>query len=76
MASCVPFDHDQPFSQCVKSMADDELLEVWEESQHLEHALRRALQADVILTPDLEKTIVEELFLRVGRRLGASAVPK
>ena len=69
MGSCMPFADDEPFSQRVKTLADDELLDIWEETQQLENMLCKALQADLELAPDYEKAIVEELFLRAGRRL-------
>ena len=50
-------------------MADDELLEIWEETQQLENMLCNALHTDLALAPDYEKVIVEELFLRSSRRV-------
>lgn len=56
----------------VKTMADDELLEIWEETQQLESMLCNALHTDLALAPDYEKVIVEELFLRSSRRVRRS----
>ncbi|MBO4301253.1 MAG: hypothetical protein J5861_06585 [Desulfovibrio sp.] len=69
MGSCVPFADDEPFAQRVKSLADDELLEIWEETQQIETILSKALHADLEISPEYEKAIVEELFVRSGRRL-------
>ncbi|MBQ9407310.1 MAG: hypothetical protein IJU37_11325 [Desulfovibrio sp.] len=76
MGSCIPFADDEPFSQRVKSLADDELLEIWEETQQLEHILSKALHADLEISPEYEKAIVEELFLRSGRRLSTPPTAK
>ena len=69
MGSCIPFIDEQPFAESVKTMADDELLEIWEETQQLESMLCNALHTDLALAPDYEKVIVEELFLRSSRRV-------
>ena len=69
MCSCIPFIDEQPFAERVKTMADDELLEIWEETQQLESMLCSALHADLAMAPDYEKVIVEELFLRSSRRV-------
>ena len=69
MGSCIPFIDEQPFAERVKTMADDELLEIWEETQQLENMLCNALHTDLALAPDYEKVIVEELFLRSSRRM-------
>ena len=69
MGSCIPFIDEQPFAERVKTMADDELLEIWEETQQLESMLCNALHTDLALNPDYEKDIVEELFLRSSRRV-------
>lgn len=69
MGSCIPFIDEQPFAERVKTMADDELLEIWEETQQLESMLCNTLHTDLALAPDYEKVIVEELFLRSSRRV-------
>ena len=69
MGSCIPFIDEQPFAERVKTMADDELLEIWEETQQLESMLCNAVHTDLALAPDYEKVIVEELFLRSSRRV-------
>ena len=55
MGSCIPFIDEQPFAERVKSLADDELLEIWEETQQLENMLCSALHTDLALAPDYEK---------------------
>ena len=71
MGSCIPFSDEEPFVKRVKSLADDELLEIWEETRQIESLLCTELQADLSLAPDYEKVIVEELRLRSGRKLRA-----
>ena len=39
MGSCQPFVDDEPFDKRVKTLADNELLEIWEETQQLEDLL-------------------------------------
>ena len=69
MASCIPFADEEPFAQRVKTLADDELLEIWEETQQIENMICAELHADFSLAPDYEKVIVEELTLRSSRRI-------
>lgn len=69
MGSCIPFADDESFAQKVKSLGDEELVEIWAETQQLEGMLRQALHTDQPLAPDYEQAIVAELFLRTGRRL-------
>ncbi|WP_374290513.1 hypothetical protein [Desulfovibrio desulfuricans] len=76
MGSCIPFIDEQPFAERVKTMEEDELLEIWEETQQLESMLCSALHADLALAPDYEKVIVEELFLRSSRRVRQAPLGK
>ncbi|MBD5557016.1 MAG: hypothetical protein HDQ92_00135 [Desulfovibrio sp.] len=69
MARSTPFPDDMPFSQRVKSLADEELLEIWEETQQVELMLNREMQAAISLAPEYERAIVEELRLRSTRGL-------
>lgn len=71
MGSCMPFSDEEPFAERVKSLADDELLEIWEETQQIESLLSTEMHADLSIAPDYEKTIVEELRLRSSRKLRA-----
>ncbi|GFH62717.1 MAG: conserved hypothetical protein [Candidatus Desulfovibrio kirbyi] len=67
MGSCIPFDDNTSFAQRVKTLADNELLEIWEETQQIERLLQSELHVDVSIAPDYEKVIVEELSLRACR---------
>lgn len=69
MASSAPFDDDMPFASKVKILADDELLEVWEETQQLALMLRQQLNTSAPLAPEYEQLIVDELRLRHTRSL-------
>ncbi len=69
MGSYIPFADDQPFALKVKTLADEELLEIWEETQQIEGIIRKELHTDMTLTPEYEQVIVAELSLRSGRRL-------
>lgn len=69
MARSTPFPDDMPFSQRVKSLADEELLEIWEETQQVEFLLNREMRTAISLAPEYERAIVEELRLRSTRGL-------
>lgn len=69
MAQSTPFPDDMPFSQRVKSLADEELLEIWEETQQVEHLLNAEMRVPVSIAPEYERAIVEELRLRSTRGL-------
>lgn len=69
MGSCIPFSDEEPFAERVKSLADDELLEIWEETQQIENLLCTEMNAGFSIAPDYEKVIVEELCLRSSRKL-------
>ena len=67
MGSCFPFDNDATFDDHVKTMADEELLEIWEETQKIDILLHRELSAGFSMAPEFEKAIVAELSLRTTR---------
>ena len=70
MGSAYPFDEDDSFDLKVKCMADEELLEIWEESQQLENMLNaNAGEQRYMLAPEYERAILDELFLRRARHL-------
>ena len=71
MGSLIPFSDEEPFVKRVKSLADDELLEIWEETQQIESLLCTEFQTDLSFAPDYEKVIVQELRLRSCRKLRA-----
>ena len=69
MGSCQPFVDDEPIDKRVKTLADNELLEIWEETQQLEDLLRTQMQTDLAMAPEYERLIVSELQLRSNRAL-------
>ena len=69
MGSCQPFVDDEPFDKRGKTLADNELLEIWEETQQLEDLLRTQMQTDLAMAPEYERLIVSELQLRSNRAL-------
>lgn len=71
MGSFIPFSDEEPFVKRVKSLVDDELLEIWEETQQIESLLCTEFQTDLSFAPDYEKVIVQELRLRSCRKLRA-----
>ena len=73
MGSCIPFQDEQSFDQRVKNLADDELLEIWAETQQIEQLLSSQLEAELTLAPESEQAIVAELCLRSCRRLSEAA---
>ncbi len=68
MASKTVFIEDMPFSSRLKSLADEELLDIWEETQELERILREEWNAELELAPEYEKMIIQELQLRISKR--------
>ena len=69
MGCATPFQDDLPFEEKVKCLADEELLEIWAESQQIEVMLASSLPRGCYATPNVEKVIVDELTARTGRRL-------
>ncbi len=69
MASKTVFIEDLPFSARIKSLADDELLDIWEETQELERILREEWNAELELAPEYEKLIIQELQLRISKKI-------
>ena len=68
MGSCMPFPDEKPFAERVKNLAEDELLEIWEETQQIECMISAELHTEITIAPDYERLIVEELRLRSSRR--------
>lgn len=66
MARRIPFSEEQPFELRIKSLADDELLDIWVETQELERMLREEWNAELELAPEYERMIIHELQLRHG----------
>ncbi|MBI9111420.1 hypothetical protein [Maridesulfovibrio ferrireducens] len=48
----------------IKSLANDELLDFWEETQFLAKMLNQENQEDVPYSPEYERLILQELQLR------------
>ena len=55
---------EAPFNIQIKNLADEELLDFWEETQQIESALRAEYQQTVVPVQDYERLIVLELQLR------------
>lgn len=70
MARRIPFSDDLPFEQRIKSLADDELLDIWVETQELERVLREEWDAELELAPEYERMILHELQVRYGQKYG------
>ncbi len=68
MASKTVFIEDLPFSSRLKSLADEELLDIWEETQELERILREEWNAELELAPEYERMIIQELQLRISKK--------
>ncbi len=60
---------DFPLSEQIKSLADDELLDFWEETQYLEKFLEEELSTEGFYSQDYEKIILLELQFRSCLRL-------
>ena len=76
MGSYIPFADDQPFALKVKTLADEELLEIWEETQQIEGIIRKELHTDMKLTPEYDYLIAPEakaipLVYEMARQSGA-----
>ena len=69
MGTAMPFREDQPFEEKVKCLADDELLEMWAESQEMECLVNMRAPFELNLPPGYEQVIIKELALRVSQRL-------
>ena len=52
---------EAPFNIQIKNLADEELLDFWEETQQIESALRAEYQQTVVPVQDYERLIVLEL---------------
>lgn len=70
MASAYPFDEDLPFEEKVKCFADEELLEIWVESQEMECML--AFPPEMTNGAYFEQAIINELSIRLSRRIALS----
>lgn len=71
MGCIEPFEDDIPFEERLKLLADEELLDVWVESQQLGAMLDDRLPGHEFPRDNFEMLIIHELSLRTGRRLAA-----
>ena len=72
MGRAMPFDDNLPFSEKMKCLADEELVEIWAESQRIESIINAGLPPGYAIGPDYETAIINELTLRKTRRMAAS----
>ena len=68
MGKRLPFSENLSFAKQIKSLADDELLDIWEETQRLEHVMLAEWDAAFELAPEYERLIVLELQYRTSMR--------
>ena len=68
MGQRLPLSDDMPFLMQIKSLNDNELLDFWAETQHLENLVRSEFERDVMIAPDYERLILLELQLRFCQR--------
>lgn len=65
---------DISFALQIKQLADEELLDFWEETQQIESALRAEYQQPVAPAQDYERLIVMELQLRSCQKQGSEHI--
>ena len=70
MANYLALPESFPLEEQIKTLKDDELLDFWEETQHLEHLLQDDTQ-HIEPNADYERLILQELQVRFQRRSGA-----
>lgn len=75
MGKRLPFSEDLSFAKQIKSLDDDELLDIWEETQRLEHIALSEWNAQFELAPEYERLIVLELQYRTSLRKTEHAFP-
>ncbi|MDR3319697.1 MAG: hypothetical protein LBS77_01795 [Desulfovibrio sp.] len=64
MGSSVPFDDEISFIERIKTLSNEELIEIWEETQHIERFFSSELHLEVSFAMNYENVIVTELSLR------------
>lgn len=67
MGSCEPFPENMPLEAKIKSLPDEDLLEMWAESQMLEQMVATQLPAGYMMNSGFEQAIIQELSLRASR---------
>jgi len=68
MARRLPFSENLSFAKQIKSLADNELLDIWEETQRLEQVMFAEWNTVLELAPEYERLIVLELQYRMSMR--------
>jgi len=73
MAQYANFIDDHSLEEQLKALEDDELLDFWEETQHLARMFRGedeylSSHSDPVYDPEYERLIVQELQVRRCRR--------
>jgi len=76
MAKSTPFTDEVPFELRIKFLADEELLDVWVETQEFEELLREEWGTELELAPEYERIIINELRMRAGKKFGEDSSPK
>ncbi|MDR2056649.1 MAG: hypothetical protein LBQ10_12405 [Desulfovibrio sp.] len=69
MGSCIPFDDEITFNERIKTLSNEELMEIWEETQRIERLFSSELHLEVSFAMDYEHAIVTELSLRACKNL-------
>ena len=68
MGQRLPLIDDMPFLLQIKSLNDNELLDFWAETQHIETVMRTEFDREIMFAPDYERLILIELQLRSCRQ--------
>lgn len=69
MGQFFPNDDQFPIEDQIKTLADDELLDFWEETQHLEQSMVEDLHPETPDSLEYERIILQELMLRSCMRV-------
>lgn len=64
MGQYASFSVNATLEEQVKSLADEELLDFWEETQQLAKMIDQEEQTDIEYNPEYERVILQELQLR------------
>lgn len=69
MAQFSPHFDGFPLEEQIKALGDEELLDFWEETQHLEGFLEEEMEFGPDYTLEYERLIIQELHIRTYKRL-------
>lgn len=69
MGQFFPNDDQFPIEDQIKTLADDELLDFWEETQNLEQGMVEDLHPETPDSLEYERIILQELMLRSCQRV-------